>query len=507
MRVLFIYPNLYAQIGFNYGIAFLSAILKKKGHTTSLLNINEKMGYPLDLDRIRKDIEKYNPGIVGISAVTNQFQYALEIAQMIKRYFTIPIVCGGIHATITPEEVLNSGYFDYLCVGEGEHALLELVEKLEKGEDTSSIANIWLRQNGKIIKNKVRSFVDLNSLPAKDYTIFNFQQMIDAKNGWVGIMSSRGCPFKCSYCFNHQMVNIYKTDLKVPMKKLQYIRHHHAERMIEELSTLLNDYKNIRMFILDDDLFTLNKEYLSAFCKEYKKHINKPFVVNGHIKFFDDERAHILKEARCEIVKFGLESGSERIRKEVLYRPMKDREIIKAFEIAHKHDLHTSAFVIFGLPYETREDLLMTIKLLAHIKPGRFRWSIFFPYINTAAYEISKEGGFIDFEKMRSLSNFTEESCLNFGERHNLWIKKLQKVLPWYVNAYTDYACSSLYRPLIQEVEHMSATIWEEAKTKILSLDEHISQLLILNQKEHYAIKYNEFMAVHSNWFRKKEWS
>jgi len=505
MRVLFIYPNLYAQVGFNYGIAFLSAMLKKRGHAISLLNINEKIGYPLDLDRIRKDIENYNPGIIGFSAVTNQFQYVIEIAQMIKRHFTIPIVCGGIHATITPEEVLNSGYFDYLCVGEGEHALLELVEKLEKGENTSSIANIWLKQNSKIIKNKVRPFVNLNSLPPKDYKIFNFQQMIDAKNGWVGIMSSRGCPFKCSYCFNHQMVKIYKTDLKVSTKKLHYIRHHHCESVIEELSTLLNDYNNIRMFIFDDDLFTLNKEYLSSFCREYTKKINKPFVVNGHIKFFDDEIAHMLKEAGCEIVKFGLESGSERIRKEVLFRPMKNSEIIKAFEVAHKYGLHTTAFVIFGLPYETEEDLLMTIKLLAYIKPGRFRWSIFFPYTNTAAYEISKKGGLIDFEKMRSLSNFTEESCLNFGEQHNLWIKKLQKVLPWYVNAYTDLPSSSLYLTLIQEIKQMDAKTWDEAKTKFFSWDESISQLLSINQKEHYAIKYNEFMAVHSNWFQKKD--
>jgi len=505
MRVLFIYPNLYAQVGFNYGISFLSAMLKKRGHATFLLNINEKMGYPLDLEMIRKDIENYKPGIIGFSIVTNQFKYVLEIARMIKKHFTIPIVCGGIHATIAPEEVLNTGYFDYLCVGEGEYALLELVEKLENGEDTSSIANIWLKQNGKITKNKLRPFVDLNSLPPKDYKIFKFQKMIDAKNGWVGIMSSRGCPFKCSYCFNHQMINIYKTDLNVSPKKLQYIRHHHYQSVIEEINNLLNDYNNIKMFIFDDDLFTLNKKYLTDFCKEYKRKINKPFVVNGHVKFFDDEIAHMLKEAGCEIVKFGLESGSERIRKEVLFRPMKDNEIIRAFEIAHKYDLHTSAFVIFGLPYETEEDLLLTIKLLAHIKPGRFRWSIFFPYPNTAAYEISKKGKLIDFEKMHSLSNFTEESCLNFGDQQNLWIKKLQKVFPWYVNAYTDFPSSSLYLTLIKEIKQMDTKAWDEARTNILIWDETISQLLRINQKEHYAIKYNEFMAVHSNWFQEKD--
>jgi hypothetical protein len=145
----------------------------------------------------------------------------------------------------------------------------------------------------------------------------------------------------------------------------------------------------------------------------------------------------------------------------------------------------------------------MTIKLLAHIRPGRFRWAIFFTYINTAAYEISKKGGFINYGKMNSLSNFTDESCLEFGSQHNLWINKLQKVFPWYVNAYTNCSSSSLYRSLIQEIEQMDVSTWNDSATKVMDFDEQISQLLCSTRKEHYAIKYNPFMAVHSNWFKK----
>ncbi len=148
MKVLFIYPNLYAQVGFNYGIASLSAVLKQHGHTTSLININEKLGYPLDLSRIKKEVEDFAPDLIGFSLLTNQYRHALTIARSIKEYCSAPIVAGGVHTTMAPEETMRSGCFDFACRGEGEEALLELVSSLEKGEDTSGILNIWARKNG-----------------------------------------------------------------------------------------------------------------------------------------------------------------------------------------------------------------------------------------------------------------------------------------------------------------------------------------------------------------------
>ncbi|MFQ6079142.1 MAG: cobalamin-dependent protein, partial [Thermodesulfobacteriota bacterium] len=120
MHVLFIYPNLNAQIGFNYGVAFLSAVLRRHGHVTRLLNINESLGYPLDLERVVSDVKAFSPDLVGFSVVSNQFQYALEIAKAIRSHTEAPFVCGGIHATMAPHEVLKMGIFDYVCLGEGE---------------------------------------------------------------------------------------------------------------------------------------------------------------------------------------------------------------------------------------------------------------------------------------------------------------------------------------------------------------------------------------------------
>ncbi len=500
MNVLFIYPNLNAQIGFNYGVAFLSAVLRRHGHVTRLLNINESLGYPFDLGRIVRDVEAFSPDLVGFSVVSNQFQYALEIAKAIRGHTQAPFVCGGIHATMAPHEVLETGLFDYACLGEGEEALLELVNALEERGDTTKIPNMWLKRDGSVIENRVRPFTPLENLPPKDYEIFDFQKMIDAKDGWAGIMVSRGCPFRCTYCFNHRLVDIYRKDTGLSLPRLRYLRHHSVKEVIGELKYLLGQYTGIKMFIFDDDLFTLDKNYVQEFCRAYEKWIAVPFVCNAHVKVFDHAVARSLKRANCCIVKFGLESGSERIRREVLNRHMSNHAIVKAFKIAHEHQLHTSAFVMIGLPDETPDEMFATVDLLSAIRPGRFRWSIFFPYPGTVAHEMAKQKGLIDLQKMRTLTNFTEESCLDFGGAHNLLIDKLARAFPWFVNARSNPSSSTIYRGLVREIESMDRAVWEEVRDTIRSTDKKISSFLTKAGREHYAIRYNEFMGVRSDW-------
>jgi radical SAM superfamily enzyme YgiQ (UPF0313 family) len=500
MKVLFIYPNINSQVGFNFGLAFVSAMLKANGHHTRLLNLNEKLNrLPTD-EEIRAFVEDFKPGLIGISAVTPQYRSAVKIARHIKCFSKTPVVLGGVHATLVPEEVLKEDCFDYACVGEGEEAVLELAERLEKGQDTTNIANIWTKKAGKVIPNNVRPFVDLSKLPRKDYPLFNMQKLIDTEDGWVRLMTSRGCPFRCTYCFNHKIVDRYRQETGTPTSELGYIRQHPLGEVFGEMEYLQSNYQRIKMFIFDDDVFTLDKTYLREFCQQYRKVTQLPFVVNAHVRAFDEERARMLKEAGCAIVKFGLESGSERIRREVLHRPMTNKEIGRAFELAHKYGLHTSAFIMIGLPYEGKEEVMETVELLARIRPGRFRWSVFYPFPRTEAYELSLKGGYVDFEKMQALQNFTEASCLNFGEEHNLFISKLQRTFPWFVNRYSSNSVATLYTTLTRAIEEMSEEAWQNFGGKVSDMDKEISTLLKKAHCEHYAFRYNPFTAVRSDW-------
>jgi radical SAM superfamily enzyme YgiQ (UPF0313 family) len=501
MKIVFVYPNTGSQLGFNYGISHLSAVLKHAGHEVALVQLCEDISQLPSKEQYIGMIKHENPDLVGFSVVTNQWPYSKKLAAWTRAATDAPLICGGIHALAAPEEILETGLFDYIMRGEAEDALLDFVEKLGKNEDISDLKNLGYVRNGKMHINPVRTLPDLNRLPFKDYEIFDFQKIIDAKNGWVGLMGSRGCPFSCTYCFNHHMVKNYRNDLNCSFNELNYIRHFDVPHIIDEIKYLLNNYRNIKMFIFDDDLFTYYKDYVKEFCDAYKRVSRLPFVVNAHVGFFEAERAGYLADANCKIVKFGVESGSSRIRKQIMNRHMSNAKIIQAIQTAKDAGMHTSIFLMIGLPYETHEDVMATIKIMARALPGRYRWSFFFPFPGTNAYEISKKGKFIDFSKMAQMENFTDASSLDFGTEQNLFLEKVGRAMPWFVNAYSHLPVADFYRKKVEQILAMDAKMWQEHADGILKEDKEISANFIRQGLSHYAIKYNRFMGVISDYF------
>ncbi len=505
MKVLFVYPNAGSQLGFNYGLAQMSAVLKQAGHQVTLVHLAEELG-PLPQEaQLQAMVKEYDPGLIGFSVVTNQWPLARQIAGWIRKTTDVPIVCGGIHATVAADQILRSGVFDYVLVGECDTALLEFVNIIEQGEDPSGIRNLGFLKDGTVRINPVRPFPGLETLPMKDYSLFDFQKLIDEKNGWVGLMASRGCPFQCTYCFNHLIVKKYRAELGCSFSGLNYIRHVPVPAMIAEIRYLIENYKNIKMFIFDDDLFTFNADYLLAFCEAYKNVCQIPFVVNAHVHFFDRKRAKALAEAGCRIVKFGLESGSPRVRKEIMRRHTSNKDIAQAISYAKDEGMHTSCFVMIGLPGETSENVMETIDLLAQAKPGRFRWTFFYPFPGTEAYAISERGGYIDFEKKEQLVNFTDTTCLDFGPEQNLFLKKVGRIMPWFVNARAKMDCSQVYRQNVDALLALDEAAWAAVADGLVEEDKQLSSQMVEAGKTHYAIKYNRFMGVISDYFLEEE--
>jgi len=501
MKILFIYPNAGSQLGFNYGVACLSAILKAKGHDVELLHLCEELApLPAENEFCAK-VQAIAPDVIGFSVVTNQWRYAAELARWCRQAVDAPLVCGGIHATVAEKEVLESGLFDYLFKGECDEAFAEFIQRLEKGEPVSDVRNMGRLVNGKAVVNPLRPLPDLGKMPLKDYSIFDFQKIIDAKNGWVGLMASRGCPYACTYCFNHVVVQMYRQDLHCSAKELNYIRYVPIEQMMKEIRLLEANYNNIRMYIFDDDLFTFNRDYLVEFCAAYKKTTRIPFVVNAHVGLFDEERARALADAGCKIVKFGLESGSPRIRSQVMNRYMSNENIKKALNLVSAYGMHSSVFVMIGLPYEELDDLWATVDLLAEARPGRFRWTFFFPFPGTRAHEIAMKGGFINEEKMKKMVNFTDASCLRFNPEQDLLLKKIGKILPWFVNARAGGPGAEIYKKQVDAIMAMDAAEWETVAPTLRDEDAALSQQMIDAGYSHYAIKYNRFMGVLSDYF------
>ncbi len=525
MRVLFIYPNLYTQMGFNHGLAALSAVMKEAGHETRLLNLNENLPpVPSDEDAWEL-VQEWAPGLIGFSCLTQQYSSALELARALRARaeregVTLPpLVVGGIHPTMVPEEVMRDGVWDHVGVGECEDSLLELVRRVEAGESSDDVPNFLSWPGGVRPSdtadgwnhNAVGPFPDFTRQPLPDYGLFDTQRITDLKNGWFSVMTSRGCPYRCTYCLNHRIVDTYKADLGRKVADLDFFRFRDPEFVVHELKHVLSEYDRVETFLFDDDLFTQNAEHAIAVCDAMvREGIRVPFVVNSHVKRLDPRVAEALSRAGCSILKLGIESGSLRVRKQVLKRHMTQSDILETVASAEENRLHTSGFLMVGLPTETEEERWETVDLLAQTRIGRFRASFFFPFPGTEGWDMTVEGGYVDPDAIDSKRTFTDGSVLDFGPEQNLFIDKLGRVLPWFVNArlehfHSDAPASRRYAPLVERVQGMDADEWRGFVPTIPVVDAELSRAACAADELHYALKYGATMGVRSDWFLAEE--
>ncbi|HKX46731.1 MAG TPA: radical SAM protein, partial [Planctomycetota bacterium] len=322
------------------------------------------------------------------------------------------------------------------------------------------------------VHNPVGPFPDLQGLPMPDYALFDTARITANKGGWFGLMTSRGCPYRCTYCLNHEVVDRYRAELGRPTKDLGFFRFRRPEQMLEEIRHVLATYPNVGTFILDDDLFTLDTEHALAFCAAYRAAgIGVPFVVNSHVKRLEDRVAAALAGAGCRILKLGIESGSERVRARILDRHMRDDDMLATIATAERHGLHTSGFVMVGLPGETRAERFETVEFLARSGLGRFRVSRFFPFPGTRSYQLAVEGGYVDRSRMATLTDFTESSCLDFGPEENRLVDQLATALPWFVDARLGGAVAERYRPLVELLLAQDDAEWAAFKPRVRAVD------------------------------------
>lgn len=404
MRVLFVFRG-----GEWIGIEYLSAYLKKWGHTVELVyhpgsaEVERRLKSADLLHRIFKTeermlrfAEKFEPDIIAFSSPTNLFPWVKKMAGVFKKALGVPVIIGGPHPTSVPEYVMNNSPFDMLCVGEGEEAFLELLNSMEKGERRRDIKNIWFKEDGEIIKNPVRPLIkDLDSLPFPDKEIF---EKYGAVNGRLYIMTARGCPFFCSYCYTSMLKGVYNGS---PL-----YRRRSVGNVIEEIEFHFKrrNYKEIYFY---DDIFTLDKGWLEEFAKVYPAEIGVPFKALVHPQVMDRDRALLLKKAGCYYVDMGIESGSERVRRKILNRQVSDESIVRAVELLREAGIKVCTLNIFGIPDETEDEMWKTVEMNLRLKPDGAITSIMYPFPKTGIYYYSRERGYLsDEDNLKVMEGF-----------------------------------------------------------------------------------------------------
>ena len=437
MKVLFIVPKIGSQAKWLVGISFLSAVLKKAGYQVELLEIDDKK----EIDQINSFIESYQPQIIGLSVNSHQYFYAVEIAKKIKSEFNLPIFLGGVHATIRPEEVVEEKSFDGICVGEAEDSFLELVKRIEQKQDYIDVNNFWFKRDGKIVKNKISSLlINLDQLPLPDYSIFKYFKDIGQKEIIPRFIFSRGCPFNCTYCCNHIFKKIYAG-------QGQYLRFMSVGRALEQIRNFKEKY-NFKHFKIDDDTFSLNKNWVLEFCDKYSKEFNMSFECNIRIGAVDKEILISLKKAGCNLIKVGLETGNQNLRKEVLGRSISDKEIIELFDLAKEVGIKTFSFNMIGIPGETKKTIQETIDLNAKIKPDFIQVTAFYPYPGTILGQKCIEQRLITKDHVNSYMN---ESVLELPDLNSKQIKKAVKNFTY--NVYKQYDFRKAIKEKIKQIK------------------------------------------------------
>lgn len=462
MRILFVNFNLGATAGINNGIAILSALLKQRGHEVQLISLCEQLGYPFDLARIKADVLGFAPGMIGLSLMEPQFKYAARLAADLQEYSQAFLICGGPHPTMDPEGVMASPGVDALCVGEGEAAICELADALCAGRSPAGIQNLWVRMpDGTISRGRLRPFVDLRALPPEDKELFDLDRLLPLKNHQLEASVGRGCLHKCTYCINESYLARYRELCDGPVDLKHYLRAKRPETALAEIASAVARHPAIRKVALVDDNVLVYGEAGEEFFRRYRTEVGLPFLCNVSPMVFNQARGEMLKAAGCDDIRFGVESGSERVKLEIMRRRISNASVVEAFRVTRELGLMSSSYNMIGLPTETREEVMQTLALNAAIQPDSIKLMTFYPFKNTPIYDLCLSLDLIDEAQKAKLDDYDTFTCLRFPEAHRLFLKKLQVAFNWYINALLANAASPRYQELVARVEAMSEPEWD----------------------------------------------
>jgi len=413
MRILFICPNRESL-----GVGYLSACLENAGHKTEAL-IDPTLFYYNQLipnrflDRvfsyqnvILDEIKRKQIDLVAFTVFHDNFNWARSLAPKIKKIKNIPMLFGGLHPTLMPEETIRESFVDMICIGEGEEAIVELADSMEKGTIDYNIRNIWFKNNGKIIKNPVRPLLqDLDKIPFWNRKVFLACYSI-AKKIYPTI-TTRNCPFSCSYCCNVSLKKLYKG-------KGKFLRRRNPSYVIKELKIAKEEY-GIEKVIFYDQNFNYDANWLEEFSLLYKKEINLPFFCFVYPNA-NKKGISLLKSAGCKAVNLGIESVYERTRCEILNRYTPTENIVNTIKLLKEANIYISANVIFGLPSQTEQEKIDTAKFFIENKVDlpNICWLRYYP--KSEIFTLAKNKNLLTASQIKKIEKRTHDKGISIGD-------------------------------------------------------------------------------------------
>lgn len=312
------------------GLLYLTAVLKKEGFLVKVIDLMPEVVSILDVLKLIKE-EGFT--IVGITGSSSQVRGMVQLGSEIKKKFgeKITLIVGGTHVSADPEFLKEFPFFDVGFVGEGEITFPKTAKEI-------------------LDKKKVKRVVFGDSPANLDILPFPDRNLLDDENyrgpygsKFATIHSTRGCPFACLYCSS-------------PVERLSKTRFRSPENVVDEIQMCLN--QGYKFFIFTDDTFTVDQQRTEKICEEIlKRKLNIKWNCETRANLINEKLLSLMKKAGCVEIFFGVESGSERIRKEIIHKNISDNDFFKAFGICRELGIITNAFLMAGFPTETKKEL------------------------------------------------------------------------------------------------------------------------------------------------------
>ena len=409
------------------------------GLLMAAINLYEKYRVVIIDQIVQKDYKSHllslleqEPICIGITAMTGrQIQGGLLASKMAKGK-GCPVVWGGTHPSLLPEQTLSHPLVDYVVQGEAEESFAELVDALAQGKErVNGIAGLWSKDNGRVVFGGEREFVDLNSLPAVPYHLVDINKYI--KSGKYGralsLYTSRGCPQQCTFCYN-------------PAVHKRRWRSHSAECVLKDIKRLQREYQ-VEHFQFWDDSFFSSLRRAGAISEGIMQ--LKPSVtwsaLGAHIKDIkrmDDDYLDCMARSNFKEVVVGVESGSQRILN-VIKKNFELDELYYANRHLYEYNIRPTYTFISGMPSEQHEDLKRTVDVLIRLKednPQAIRGNIkpFVPYPGTELYEKAVELG---FSPPDSLEDWSRLVFLNYSDIDIPWTPRKRRTFLKHLYYYT----------------------------------------------------------------------
>ena len=374
-NILLLNPPLYFEKGIPHaldssvpplGLLYIASYINKYSNKFSVKVIDVPVE-KLTIEEILKIVNRFKPLAIGISSMTPQLQGAVELATYLKKKCSakFKIFLGGPHISADPTFINRFPVFDYAITGEVEKTFLDSINKLNQRKKIPKI------QKGKIIEN-------LDLLPFADRKLIKRELY----NKRESMMFSRGCPYRCYYCSRPA---ISKTT-----------RYRSFDNLVEEIQKVYSSCGGKIDF--QDDTFTLNKKKVIDFCKAVEgKKLKLDWRCNTRIDLVDENLLRQMKQAGCSLIHFGIESGNEKLRKNVISKgAFSNKQVYRILELCKKYKIKTGGYFMIGHPGETKKEIADTKKMIFKSNFDLLGLSIPTPFPGSKLYEIAEKKGIIN---------------------------------------------------------------------------------------------------------------